>query len=55
MVHNKGDFEKVPGHNFFKLLLKINTSIEIVCVKFYANHLSVVHVMKVINQQCRCF
>ena len=27
MVHNKGNFEKVPGHNFFKLSLNIHTSI----------------------------
>ena len=26
-VHNKGNFEKVPGHNFFKLSLMIHTSI----------------------------
>ena len=25
-VHTKGNFEKVPGHIFFKLLLKIHTS-----------------------------
>ena len=26
MVHNEGKFEKVPGNNFFKLLIKIHTS-----------------------------
>ena len=26
-VHTKGNFEKVPGHNFFKLSLMIHTSI----------------------------
>ena len=25
-VHNKGNFEKVPGHNFFKLSLMIEKS-----------------------------
>ena len=27
MEHNKGNFEKVPGHNFFKLSLNIHTSV----------------------------
>ena len=26
-VHAKGNFEKIPGHNFFKLSLMIHTSI----------------------------
>ena len=45
MVHNKGNFEKVPGHNFFKLSLNIHTSIWFVYLKFYANHLFVVYAM----------
>ena len=53
MVHNNGDFEKVPGHNFFKLSLNIHTSIWFVYLKFYANHLFVIHAMRIINQQCR--
>ena len=52
-VHNKGNFEKVPGHNFFKLSLKIHTSIWFVYLKFYANHLFVVYAMRIINQQCK--
>ena len=27
LVYNKGNFEKVPGHNFFKLSLMICTSL----------------------------
>ena len=50
MVHNKGNFKKVPGHNFFKLSVNIHTSI---WLKFYANHLFVVYAMRIINQQCR--
>ena len=53
MVHNKGNFGKVPGHNFFKFSLNIHTPIWFVCLKFYANHLFVVYVMRIINQQCR--
>ena len=53
MVHNKGNFEKVPGHNFFKLSLNIHASIWFVYLKFYANHLFVVYAMRIINQQCR--
>ena len=56
MVHNKdnkGNFEKVPGHNFFKLSLNIHTSIWFVYLKFYANHLFVLYAMRIINQQCR--
>ena len=55
MVHNKGNFEKVLGHNFFKSSLKFHTSIWCVYLKFYANHLFVVYVMRIINQQCRSF
>ena len=47
---NKGNFEDVPGHNFFKLSLNIGTSIQFVYLKFYANDLFVVHVMKIINK-----
>ena len=39
-------FEKVPGHNFFKLALKIYTFLWFVYLKFYANHLFAVHVMR---------
>ena len=53
MVHNKGNFEKVIGHNFFNFSLNIHTSIWFVYLKFYANHLSVVYAMTIINQQCR--
>ena len=53
MVHNKGNFEKVPGHNFFKLSLNIHTLIWFVYLRFYANHLFVVYAMRIINQQCR--
>ena len=53
MIHNKGNFEKVPGHNFFKLSLNIHTSIWFVYLKFYENHLFVVYAMGIINQQCR--
>ena len=53
MVHNKGNFEKVPDHNFFKLSLNIHTSIWFMYLKFYANHLFVVYAMRIINQQCR--
>ena len=53
MVHNKGNFEKVIGHNFFKLSLNIHTSIWFVYLQFYANHLFVVYAMRIINQQCR--
>ena len=53
MVHNKGNFEKVPGHNFFKFSLNIHRSIQFVYLKFYANHLFVVYAMRIINQQCR--
>ena len=55
MVHNKGNFGKVPGHNFFKLSLNIHTLIWFVYLKFYANHLFVVYAMRIINQQCRNF
>ena len=55
MVHNKGNFEKVPGHNFFKFSLNIHTSIWFVYLKFYANHLFAVYAMRIINQQCRSF
>ena len=51
MVHNKGNFEKVPGHNFFKLSLNIHTSIWFVYL--IANHLFMVYAMRIINQQCR--
>ena len=50
IVQNKGNFEKVPGHNFFKLSLKIHTSIWFVYLKFYANHLFVVYAMRMNNQ-----
>ena len=53
MVHNKGNFEKVPGHNFFKFSLNIHTSIWFLYLKFYVNHLFVVYAMRIINQQCR--
>ena len=54
MVHDKGNFEKVPGHNFFKFSLNIHTYINMVCVpEIYANHLFVVYAMRIINQQCR--
>ena len=53
MVHNKGNFEKVPCHNFFKFSLNIHTSIWFLYLKFYANHLFVVYAMRIINQQCR--
>ena len=53
MIHNKGNFEKVIGHNFFKLSLNIHTSIWFVYLQFYANHLFVVYAMRIINQQCR--
>ena len=53
MVHNKGNFEIVSGHNFFKLSLNIHTSIWFVYLQFYANHLFVVYAMRIINQQCR--
>ena len=53
MVHNKGNFEKVIGYNFFKLSLNIHTSIWFVYLQFYANHLFVVYAMRIINQQCR--
>ena len=53
MVHNKGNFEKAPGHNFFKLSLKIHTSIRFVYLKFYANHLFVVYAIRIIIQQCK--
>ena len=53
MVHNKGNFEKVIGHNFFKLSLNIHTSIWFVYLQFYANHLFVVYAIRIINQQCR--
>ena len=52
MVHNISNFEKVPGHNFFKLSLNIHTSIWFVYLQFYANHLFVVYAMRIINQQC---
>ena len=51
--NNKGNFEKVPGHNFFKFSLNIRTSIWFLYLKFYANHVFVVYAMKIINQQCR--
>ena len=35
MEHNKGNFEKVPGHNFFKFSLNIHTLIWFVYLKFY--------------------
>ena len=41
MVHNKGNFEKVPGHNFFMLSQKIHTSIWFVYLKFYESHLRI--------------
>ena len=53
MVDNKGNFEKIPGHNFFKFSLNIYTSIWLVYLKFYANHLFVVYAMRIINYQCR--
>ena len=53
MVHNKGNFEKVISHNFFKLSLNIHTSIWFMYLQFYANHLFVVYAMRIINQQCR--
>ena len=51
MLHNKGNFEKVPGRNSFKLSLKIHTSVWFVYLKVYANHLFVVYAMRIINQQ----
>ena len=53
IVYNKGNFEKVPGHNFFKFSLNIHTSVWFMYLKFYANHLFVVYTMRIINQQCR--
>ena len=53
MVHNKGNFEKVPGHNFFKFSLNIHTSVWFVYLRFYANHLFVVYAMRIMNQKCR--
>ena len=57
MVHMQimVSFEKVTSHNFFKLSLKIYTFLWFVNLKFYANHLFAVHVMKIINKQCRSF
>ena len=49
IVHNKGNFGKVPGHNFFKLSLNIHTSIWFVYLKFYANHLFVAYAMKLLG------
>ena len=46
-------FEKVPGHDFFKLSLKVYTFLWFVYLKFYANYLFVVHVMRIIIKQCR--
>ena len=42
-------FEKVLGHNFFKLSLKIYTILWSVYLKFYANHMFAVHVMRIID------
>ena len=53
MVHNKGNFEKVPGHNFFKFSLNIHTSIWFVYLKFYGNDLFVVYAMRIIKQECK--
>ena len=55
MEHNKGNFEKVSGHNFFKFSLNIHTSIWFVYLKFYANHLFVVYAMRIINQEQHLF
>ena len=57
MVHMQiiVSFEKVPGHNFFKLSLKIYTFLCFVHLKFYADHLFAVHVMRIINKRCRGF
>ena len=51
MEHNKGNFEKVPGHN--SLNFHWTWSIWFVYLKFYADHLFVVYAMRIINQQCR--
>ena len=48
-------FGKVPGLNFFKLSLKIYTFLWFVYLKFYANHLFAVHVIRIINKRCRSF
>ena len=48
-------FEKAPGHNFFKLSLKIYTFLWFVHLKFYANHFFAVHVIRIINKWCRSF
>ena len=48
-------FEKVSGHNFFKLSLKSYTFLWFVYLKFYADHLFAVHVMRIINKRCKSF
>ena len=52
MVHMQimVSFEKVTGHNFFKLSLKIYTFLWFVYLEFYADHLFAVHVMRMLNK-----
>ena len=51
MEHNKGNFEKVPGHNNFHQTFIHQYGF--LYMKFFANHLFVVYAMRIINQQCR--
>ena len=57
MVHMQimVSFEKITGHNFFKLSLKIYAFLWFVYLKFFADYLFAVHVMRIINKRYRSF
>ena len=48
----KLNYDKLTPTIFFKLLLQSDTSIEIVYLKVYANHLKGVQVMETFKLQC---